>query len=846
MRIVRKILKGLFKFSVFLVAGLILLFAIAWGAVQIPSTQKYLVDQATKYLQNRLQTKVTIQRVNIEFFRTVVLEDIYVPDKNADTLLYAKKFRVKLSDFSILHKQITTKELGLEQARVYLHRPANSNNFNYQFLLDAFASKDSVQKSPEQESSTDAWQVDLRKIHFKQVHLQWLDDQDKLYLQTQVGEFKSDFETLGLEDKHPVINELMFDRLRLSFRQATHQQKETPEQEAEGGEKKDDPDPKTTTKPKQSVKKALNSSGYKLTLKSLIFKHCNLRYDDDAANTAPTRLDYNHLLINNFNTKIKDIEIGANDFAFDIQQLAFAEKSGFGLRQFAVKMQVHYPQVLVNAGTIQTNHSMLHHGFELQVPSVEAIEASLKTAFFRVNFENDSLAIRDLTYFTGGISPKVQQQVLKLEGTIDVQNNKFLLDHFQVALNKNNALNTSLIVDNFTDYPNAFYDLDLHQLKAQPLFVQSLLPRPLPREALLTNQVTTSAAVKGYLKDLEGKWNLESSLGNLESEFNLQTNAKFDDHRIKGSLKATALQLGLLTQTKEVGALSFKAFVDAQHNAQKTQVDSLQLLVNALEYNQYVYSGLKVNSKFVDNILENMIFYKDEQANLELQNVIDLAEAKPSVFLSGNIYDLHLKEMNLFEDSLNIRAKIAGEMQGFDVDSIIGYLHINDALVEYHHKELTLDSLHLDITEKENARNITLHSDFLNATIKGQFNIKELPLAFNGFIQNYYSNLSIDSVKLQHTQNMVIDAQLRKDPQILYEFVPTLKVAEDVKLFAKFTPQKKLLITQLNAPLITYDGQKMHNLYLNVRSTSTALRAFVTCTRIDTKENIDISRSRLW
>ena len=841
MSIVRKILKGLFKFSVFLLAGLILLFAIAWGAVQIPSTQKYLVDQATEYLQDRLQTKVTIQRVNIEFFRTVVLEDIYIPDKNTDTLLYAKKLRVKLSNFSLLHKQVTTHELGLEKARIHLHRPANAVKFNYDFLLDAFASKDSVKKSPVDTISSDPWQVDLHKIHLKNVNLQWLDDREKLYLQTNVGEFKSAFETLGLEDKHPIINELMFDRLRLSFRQATHQQKDAPEQEVESGETSLKVAPQKNTKITDNpAQKALNSSGYKLTLKSLIFKNCNLRYDNDAANPAPTRLDYNHLLVTQFSTRIKDITIGANDFAFDIKQLSFAEKSGFGLRQFAVKMQVNYPRVSINTGTIQTNHSMLHHGFKLNVPSVEALESSLKSAFFNVNFENDSLAVRDLTYFTAGISPKLQRQTLKLEGAINVQKNKLHLEHFQAAVNNNNLLHTSLTIENFTNYPEAFYDLDLHQLKAQPAFVQSLLPQPLPREALLTNQISTSAVVKGYLKDLEGKWSLESSIGNLESKFNLQTNAQFNDNSLKANLKASGVQLGLLANTEEVGSLSFEAFVDAQQNPQKMQVDSLRLFVNALEYKKYLYQGLHVNSKFINNILENTIYYKDAQASLELQNVVDLTEEKPRVFLRGNVYNLHLKEMNLFEDSLNVKAQIESEIQGFDVDSILGYMHVNDAIVEYHNKKLNLDSLHLDISQKENARHIILKSDFLNATIKGQFNLRELPLAFNGFVQNYYSNFSIDSVKLQHTQNLVIDATLRKDPQLLYEFVPTLKVAKNVKLFAKFTPEKKLLITQLNAPLVSYDGQEMQNFYLNVRSTPTALRAFVTCTRIDTKENIDI------
>lgn len=852
MNIVRKIFKGLIKLTVFALAVLILIFAIAWGAVQIPTTQKYLVDYATEYLQTKLKTKVAIKRVNIEFFRTVVLEDIYVADKNADTLLYAQKFRVKLNNFSVLHKQVKTRELGLEKATVYLHRAANSKKFNYDFILEELISKDSTKKTEKESATPSAWKVDLKRIHLKKVNLQWLDDRDKLYLQTNIGELKSDFESLGLEDKHPIIHELMFDQLRLSFRQATHQQKDDQEQEAEGDGRKTDSSSKAKKrkakkKPVVKVadrandsKKALNPSGYQLTLKSLIFKNCNFRYDNDGANPAPTRLDYNHLLINNFNTQIKDIQVGENDFTFDIRQLAFGEKSGFGLHQFAVKMQIHYPQVFINTGTIQTYHSMIHRGFKLNIPSVEAIEGSLKKTFFNVNFDDDSLAIRDLAYFSGGISPILQKQVVKFDGSINVQHNTLHLEHFQVGLNDDNLLNTSLLVKNFTDYPKAFYDLKLHALQVQPAFVQSLSPKPLPPQALLARYLTANAEVKGYLKDLKGKWLLESPIGSLESKFELKTDAKFKDNAIKASLIATGVQIGTIANMPDLGALSFETYLEAQQNPQKTQVDSLRLLVNALEYKKYTYQGLRVDSKYINKIAENKIFYKDAQASLELQNVIDFADKNPNIFLQGNIYDLHLGRMNLFKDSINIRAQLESEIQGFDVDSILGYMHVNDATVEYHNKKLNLDSLYLDITQQEKNRNIILKSDILNATIKGEFNIKELPQAFNGFVQNYYSNMTIDSVQLKHTQNLVVDAKLRKNPQLLYEFVPALKVDEDVELFMAFTPRQKSLMTQLNAPLISYEGERVKNLNINVRSSPRVLRGFITCTRIDTKEGIDL------
>lgn len=848
MKFAGKIFKGTIKIVAYTVAGLLLLFAVAWGAIQMPATQKYLVDYATKYLNTKLQTKVAVQRVNIEFFRTIVLEDIFVADKNADTLLYAHKFRIKLNNFSLLHKQVHTRELGLEKAVIHFHRSANSKNFNYNFLLDAFASKDTASTTTPQDTVAFAWQVDLHKIRLQHVRMHWLDDRDKMYLQAELKEFSTDFETLGLEDKHPVINQLYFDQLKWAFHQAPHQKNSHQEQEAES-EKKPATNAlkpaktanKVTRVKSEANKKQLNPSGYRLTLKSLIFKKCDFRYDNDAVNKTPTGIDYDHLLVNDFSTSVKNINIGANDIAFHIKQLAFAEKSGFNLQQLAIKVQVNYPQVLVEADKVQTSNSVVHHGFKLDIASVENLEPSIKTAFLKVHFENDSLGLKDISFFTGGLSPLLQKQTIKLDGRIDVDQNKLQLKDLGIAFNKENLLKTSLMVDNFTDYPKAFYDLNLQTLQVQPVFVQRLIPQPLPAQMMLTPTIKTSLDLKGYLKDLKGKWQLMTSVGKLESDFKAQTDEKFKYNNIQAKVKATMIQVGALTKVPEVGGLSFDSYIEARQSPEKTEVDTLSLLVHHFEYKKYTYQGLKVMGKFVNKVAESTITYKDEQANLELQNVVDLKAKDPHVFLLGNVYNLNLHKLNLFEDSLNIRTKIIGEIKGFDIDSLTGYLGIAQTRVDYLGKKLKLDSLNLAVSQKDSIRHIDLKSDILSAKIKGQFYIDELPQAFEGFIKNYYTNFSVDSVGLKRTRELTIKATMHKNPELLYAFVPDLKIPVGVGIDLRFKPRQKVLITQINAPLLSFAGEKIHNLYFNVRGRPTTLRAFVTCTKIETKENIDIS-----
>ena len=89
-RVVRVTLK--IVFTVFaLVIVLVLL-------VQVPYVQDIIRGRAEKYLSRKLKTRVRIGHLDISFFRSITLKDVYVEDLRHDTLLSAGLIDVRLSD----------------------------------------------------------------------------------------------------------------------------------------------------------------------------------------------------------------------------------------------------------------------------------------------------------------------------------------------------------------------------------------------------------------------------------------------------------------------------------------------------------------------------------------------------------------------------------------------------------------------------------------------------------------------------------------------------------------------------------------------------------------------------
>ncbi len=129
--------------------------------VKVPVVQTWLVQRATSYLSGELETKVSIDAVDIKLFRSVVLKGVYVEDLQQDTLLYLPDLQVSISRFNYKKQRITIAAVTLENARIGIKRYKDPRDYNLDFVLDYFsgAEKDTTAKQP--------WDIKVDKITLK-------------------------------------------------------------------------------------------------------------------------------------------------------------------------------------------------------------------------------------------------------------------------------------------------------------------------------------------------------------------------------------------------------------------------------------------------------------------------------------------------------------------------------------------------------------------------------------------------------------------------------------------------------------------------------------------------------
>jgi hypothetical protein len=162
-----KIGRGIGIFILSLI-GLIVLLLIA---IQTAPVQNFARGKIVSFLQNKLKTRVEIRALDIDFPKMLVLQGVYIEDKTKDTLVAGNQLKVDIDMFKLLSSQIQINEINLNGITAKIKRQLPDTVFNYQFIVDAFASpKDTAAKT-----DTSAMKMAIDKIIVDKTRLVYYD-----------------------------------------------------------------------------------------------------------------------------------------------------------------------------------------------------------------------------------------------------------------------------------------------------------------------------------------------------------------------------------------------------------------------------------------------------------------------------------------------------------------------------------------------------------------------------------------------------------------------------------------------------------------------------------------------
>ncbi|MFZ1798887.1 MAG: translocation/assembly module TamB domain-containing protein [Chitinophagaceae bacterium] len=464
-------------------------------AIQIPAVQNFARGKIVTYLEKKIQTKVEIGKLSIDFPKRIVLENIYFEDQAKDTLLAGKKIRVDIALLKLLNHTIELNYLELDGIRANIYRKGKDTAFNYQYIVDAFAGDQEA--TPTKASTPMTFHLD--KIVLNQITTTFKDDYTGNDLYAYLGNFNVNIKSFEPDKSTYNVPTISLNNANIRFRQYTPLHINVPLSAPPADSANVSKATKLTldkidfTKVnfeynnqvanmlanvnlgefhtafekidlsklyislrnlelknsmismKQGVAKTAGQKSVTVTsdssvapaaewnfkLQNLAIQNNSINYDNNTAAPVASGMDFNHLHFTGFTIAGTQLSFSPGIFRGNINQLQAKEQSGLDLQKFQAGF--YYTDTAVNISNmiLQTDKTKLQDELHLNYASSKILSEKPGESFLKATISDSRIAAKDILLF----APQLKEQLKGNENAV------FLLDTKMEGYVKNLSIN---------------------------------------------------------------------------------------------------------------------------------------------------------------------------------------------------------------------------------------------------------------------------------------------------------------------------------------------------------------------------------------------------------------------
>ncbi|MDD7462723.1 MAG: translocation/assembly module TamB [Prevotellaceae bacterium] len=117
--------------------------------IHIPSVQTFICRQISSAVSDKLGTRVSIGKVDIGFLNRLIIDDFTLQDQSRTDMLKASRLSAKFEYIPLLTQgKIHISSVQLLGVKAQIYKKDAATPYNFQFVIDSLASKDTTSKTP--------------------------------------------------------------------------------------------------------------------------------------------------------------------------------------------------------------------------------------------------------------------------------------------------------------------------------------------------------------------------------------------------------------------------------------------------------------------------------------------------------------------------------------------------------------------------------------------------------------------------------------------------------------------------------------------------------------------------
>ncbi len=770
-----------------------------WGVLQIPSVQAWCIQRAVKWAENKMNTEISIRKIDAHLLNELHLHDVLVKDQSKDSLLFIGELSLRLSDVLLFSSSATVTSVNLE--KVYAHigpDKKNKTQYNFQFIADAFSG------SSNSKSSTPA--IAIKLIHVKDIRFSYNDLNGSQYSGSlDQGTFnfnKTDFTAQQ-------IKVAAFHLFALKFNAVLAEKKHTVSSKS------------TPSKP--TISKPWNIEMNNFLVEKSAIDICQKCDSNDLSALYVWK---------NIQIGIPHLFWNGDSLAANLQHIQGESAKGFQLRELSMQVLFQNNKLNCKHLTAITKSSLINTDANIQFPD------SFNNLNWQAQFKNSRIALNELKGFSAALKDLPNIEVA-IGGQFSGSNNSFKGKKIQLSTN-GFEFNGDLRLKNFNDIENMLINFNAEHCEGTGIGIAAFIPQETNKKHIQRiGHFTASGQFNGFLHDFVANGVVQSDIGNINADLNVTIHPVSGPH-YDGKLEASELQLGtLLDNTKEFGKITCNVSLIADGWLSKNPKAKIEGDIIQLEAHNYTYHDINLNGTLEQKKFEGRVIANDPNAKFDFEGKLNFADSIPTYDFQAQVQQINLLALKITTEELAIdRGYIQLNARGKTIDDFEGTLDLTRFNLVKGTENTSIEHLTLSSTEFKHSKRIELKSDFINGSLNGTFNYAHIGDAMATVMHNYFpSYVDLPKSTSSDNQSFTFDLKVNEDPSLLQLFLPKLSSVKSLKINGEFNGRDKHFDVNASIPRITYNEVHYYGLNVNFQATPSFLYAIAKMDSLSTKDS---------
>ena len=878
----KKYLYILFKVFLWTVGSLLSLFLILFLVLQIPAVQNFAKDKSVNYLQEKIKTKVVINRLEIGFPKKIILEGVYFEDQNKDTLFAGDTLAVNLSLLQLINNKVAINTIDLSGITAHIKKDSNGT-FNFDYILKALASQD-IQKTDSAPMEFSVDEIQLDRINFR-----YSDAVSKNEIATYLNHFKTTIKTFDLNEMNFDVPKIKISGLQFKLNQGVASVKKTSATATENNAaekplklKFGDIDlgkikveykslenklatafyiKKLMTKVDkidlnnqyailenleltgvegslelgkikklvtQSTTVSNSSNNWDIKVKKSVFKRINFKYDNNNVAFILKGLDYNHLDIKNLNLDLEVLNYNSENISGELKSFNARDKSGLNITALNGDFFYGSKNAFIKKLYLKTPETEIKNEIQVGYASIAEVSKNIGNLSFTANLTKSSIGFQDILLFVPTLAntnpfknnPKA---IISINGKVKGKVKNILIPSMEISGIGLTSLAASGKIIGLPNVEKTYFDINIKKFQSSQKDINNFVPKgTIPNTIQLPSRMTVAGTFKGTIAAFLTDFKLISSYGNATIK------AKFDQSR-KNFEKYDAqadfvnFDLGKFIKNDSIGKITLKTAIKGTGFNTKTATLAFNATVMKAYFNKYTYKNIAVKGNIQKGNFTATAVAKDPNLSFNLVGNGRMQDKYPSGKIKLNIDIADLEKLNLHAGPLKIRGVIDADIQSGDLDFLNGTVTAHHVVITNAKEEYAIDSIQVTANATAQKKSILVKAPFLEANLTGNYKLSKIGTALTHSIAQYYDT-NPKKRKNRSKENQQFDFKLKiKDSPIVMQLIPQIKSLEPISIYGNYNSVNDSIVLYGAIPKLVYESITVTNASLKLDKQDQAL-----------------------